>query len=197
MDAKKKISSYIGGANWILIVGIAATVVGILTIATGIGALVLIVGFFFLIYGLCAVLPANVRMKKNLAQLELNGQLEKAAEEMDSPNKKVIGKNKAIMTENYLFGSKNGVVIALSDVVWAYKYRLVQRAFLIPIRTNDSLMIGDGKKNPIQAINMGGKDKNDELKDIILEMYRRNPERIVGYNAENAKAYKALRKQNV
>lgn len=192
MDAKKKISGYVGGKIWMPIAGAAMFVVGIPTITVGIGALLLTVGFFFLLIGLCVDVPANNRAKKNLANLELNGQLEKAAAELDSPNKKVIGKNKAILTENFLFCKGNGIVLPISDVAWVYKHRLTQRLLFIPIRSIDSLMLGDGKKAPVQAINLGGKDKNDELKNVMLEMYQKNPNMMIGYSAENQKAYKAL-----
>ena len=196
MDAKTVIQNYIGGKKWTWIVGLVLFVVGIPTMAIGIGALLFPLGFIFLLIGLCADVPANGRTKKTLADLESKGLLDMVAAEMTGPNKRVIGKDRAILTENFLIIKRTGRVVALNSVVWAYKHRLTQRVFLIPVNVQDSLWIGDGVKAPREMLAYGGKDKNDELKDVMIAMYNRNPRMLIGYTSENQNAYKAIRQQN-
>lgn len=196
MDAKTVIKNYIGGKKWTWIVGLILFVVGIPTLMVGVGGILMPVGFIFLLIGLCTDVPANSNAKKTLAALESKGLLDKVAAEMTGPNKRVIGKNRAILTENFLVIKRTGHVVALNSVVWAYKYRLTQRVFLIPVNVQESLWIGDGVKAPCQLLSMGGKDKNDELKDVMVAMYNRNPRMLVGYSPENQRAYKAMRQQN-
>lgn len=196
MDAKTVIQNYIGGKKWTWIVGLVLFVVGIPTMAIGIGALLFPLGFIFLLIGLCADVPANGRTKKTLADLESKGLLDRVAAEMTGPNKRVIGKDRAILTENFLIIKRTGRVVALNSVVWAYKHRLTQRVFLIPVNVQDSLWIGDGVKAPREMLAYGGKDKNDELKDVMIAMYNRNPRMLIGYTSENQNAYKAIRQQN-
>ena len=196
MDAKTVIQNYIGGKKWTWIVGLILFVVGIPTLMVGVGGILMIVGFIFLLIGLCADLPANSNAKKTLAALESQGLLDRVAAEMTGPNKRVIGKNRAILTENFLIIKRAGHVLALNNVVWAYKQRFTQRVFLIPVNVQDSLWIGDGFKAPRQMLMMGGKDKNDELKDVMVAMYNRNPRTLLGFTTENQAAYKAIRQQN-
>ena len=196
MDAKTVIQNYIGGRKWTWLIGLVLFVVGIPTLMVGVGGILMLVGFIFLLIGLCGDLPANSNAKKTLAALESKGLLDRVAAEMTGPNKRVIGKDRAILTENFLIIKRTGRVVALNSVVWAYKHRLTQRVFLIPVNVQDSLWIGDGVKAPREMLSLGGKDKNDELKDVILAMYQRNPRMLVGFTPENQKAYKAIRQQN-
>ncbi len=197
MDAKQKLESYICGKRWMLITGGIMLVVGIATLTLGVGVLLLTLGFFFGLLGLCVDLPVKSRTKRSLERLAFSGQLERAAAELESPNRLEVAKGAVILTENYLFCKHTGVALALTDIVWVYKHRMTQSVFFIPIYSQDSLMVGDGIKNPIQAINLGRKDKHEELHAIILAIYQKNPRVMIGYNAENQKAYKAIRKQKV
>ena len=197
MDAKTAIQNYIGGKAWVPIAGGVMFVVGIPTIMIGIGGILMVVGFFMLLIGLMGDLPAIVRSKKTLENLEAKGLLDKVAAEMNAPNKRVIGKDRAILTDNYLIIKRTGRVLLLNEVAWAYKHRLTRSVFFIPVQVLDSLWIGDGVKAPCEMLSMGGKDKNDELKAVILAMYNRNPRMLVGFTSENQAAYKAMRKQNV
>ena len=196
MDAKTVIQNYIGGKKWTWIVGLVLFVVGIPTMAIGIGALLFPLGFIFLLIGLCADVPANSNAKKTLAALESKGLLDMVAAEMTGPNKRVIGKDRAILTENFLIIKRTGRVLLLNEVAWAYKHRLTRSVFFIPVQVLDSLWIGDGVKAPREMLAYGGKDKNDELKDVIVAMYQRNPRMLIGYTSENQNAYKAIRQQN-
>lgn len=194
MDAKKRIQKQVCNAMWLLPVGGALFVLGIPLVTVGIGALMLAVGFFMLIIGLLGPLPALIRMNANLKRLEELGLLEKAAEELDSPSATVVGKGKGVLTENFLFGKNTGLVLPYTDILWTYKHKQTTTVLFIPVQTVESLMICTAKKQAIQAINLGGKDKKEELKNAILTIYQKNPNVLVGYSQENQKAYKALRK---
>lgn len=205
MDAKKTIRKYIARGAWVTITGLvalAACVLGILLSVIGLdenaifasmGVLSFPVALIFLAIGLPSYLQAN----KSLKQLEAKGLLEKAAAEMSSPSAQVIGKNKGMLTENFLFCKGTGIAVAYKDILWTYKHRLTRSLLFIPIQVIDSLMISTADRNGVQAINMGGKDKQDALKGVILEIYKHNPKVLVGFSKENQKAYKELRKQKV
>ena len=148
MDAKTVIKNYIGGKKWTWIVGLILFVVGIPTLMVGVGGILMLVGFIFLLIGLCMDMPANSNAKKTLAALEANGLLDRVAAEMTGPNKRVIGKDRAILTENFLIIKRTGRVLLLNEVAWAYKHRLTRSVFFIPVQVLDSLWIGDVVKAP-------------------------------------------------
>ena len=200
MDAKKKIQKQICGSTWIVTTGLVALAVFVLTMAIfpPVAVMAMMVAFFFLLIGLLTSVPAMTRAKKYVKALEEKGLLEKAAAELDGPTAKVIGKNKGVITENFLFGNKTGIVLPHSDILWTYKHKQTTTVlFVIPIMTVESLMVCTAKKQGMMVINLGGKDKKEELKDAILTIYRSNPRTLVGYSQENQQAYKQLRNTRV
>ena len=148
---------------------------------------------FGLIVLLCSGLPNLKRANKCLSALESKGEIDKAAAELNSPNSKKFVKGKVILTENYIFCKNTGVVISYEDAVWAYRNRHTSTFFLIPISVNDSLCLASKYFKPIQAAIMG-KDKHEEIKNAIVEIYNHNNACLVGYNAETNAKYKALSK---
>lgn len=149
--------------------------------------------FLGLIMVLCGTLPTYSKVKKSLAKLEASGALEKAAEEMTSSNAKHLIKGKVIMTDNYVFCKGTGFVFTYDEIQWAYRQRFTRRLLLIPIKVNDSLYLATKTMKPREAAIMG-KDKKEEIKAAILEIYNHNSKCLVGYSNENIAAYKAMTK---
>lgn len=178
MDAKKAIVKFVK-PNMVPVI-ILICIPPILTI---IGLLLL----------LCVTLPANKRVNKRIEELEANGELERAYAEFTSPNAKHLIKGKLILTEHYIFGKNSGLILTYDEVKWAYKHRYTRSVLFIPIVVTDSLYLATKtfKPGPIAG---KGRDKKDDIKTAIIEIYNHNRNCLIGYTKENAAAYKAMTK---
>lgn len=149
---------------------------------------------FALIVFLAVTLPSINRAKKCIKALENKGELDKAAAELLSQNNKKFIKEKAVFTENYMFCKGTGLVLTYSDVVWAYKHRQTTSFLLIPIKVTDSLYIAAEGIKPMVAASMG-KDKKEQIRDAIVEIYNHNNACLIGYTNETVAQYKQIRKR--
>ena len=147
------------------------------------------------IFGLAILLSATIpnynRAKKSIAKLESSGELDKAAAELMSTNTKRFIKGKLIFTDNYIFCSKTGYVFSYNEILWTYKHKFTQTFLFIPINVTESLYVATKTMKPRAAASMG-KDKMNEIKNAILEIYNHNNSCLVGYSNENASNYKLL-----
>lgn len=149
------------------------------------------VTIFGLIILLFSTIPTYVRANKNVGKLESRGELDKAAAELTSPSARRYMNGNLILTDNYVFCRRTGHVFAYSDILWAYKHRFTKRFLFIPICVTDSLYLATKDTKPAQVAAMG-KDKMDEIKNAIVEIYTHNRTCLVGYTKENASNYKHL-----
>lgn len=177
MDAKKTVKNFIK-PNWVL------TIIMLIPPFTVIGLLLL----------LCGTIPVSNRAKKSLAMLEENGWLDLAAQELLSENAKRYMKGNLILTDNFIFCKGTGRVYTYYDVRWVYRHRYTKRVLFIPIQVTDSLCLASRTHKPTNVVSMG-KDKMDEIKNAMLEIYRHNNACLVGYSKENAAQYKQLAKR--
>ena len=182
MDAKRTITKFIKPSTVTLIV------------------LAIVPPFFIifsLIYLLATYLPNNNRAKKCLAKLEAESELEKAAAELISANAKRLVKGKVVLTDHYVFLKGTGLVLKYDEVLWVYKHRLTQRVLLIPIKVTDSLYMATSavKKGKVLSVASMGKDKKEEIKDAIVEIYRHNQNCLIGYTNENVAKHKEMIKK--
>lgn len=130
--------------------------------------------------------PANSAYKRSIRRLEELGQLERAAEQLESENRMTIGKDMGRLTDQYIFGKKTGAAIRYEDVVWCYKR--VSRVYFIAV--NAFLVIHTIDGEIMLAINFGKKDKFEEIENCLRRVFEKNPNALIGYNQENQKAYK-------
>ena len=127
--------------------------------------------------------------KKCLARLEETGMLEKAAMQLDNPvNQTVIGRNKAILTGDFLFGKGTGAVLAYSDIIWCYQQDQ-RRNFMV---ANSYLTAGTAFLAPQGVIDLNRPDKEGIIGDALTVIARKNPEVLVGYSRENSREYRIL-----
>ena len=147
--------------------------------------------FFGLLFLLAVSLPTLIRAGKTIAKLERNGELDKAAAELISPNSKKFVNQKLVLTDNYVFCKKTGYVFSYDEILWAYKNRHTTTLFFIPIKVTDSLYVATNGVKPRMIASMG-KDKTEEIKNAILEIYTHNNNCLIGYTNENLQKYKAL-----
>ena len=147
------------------------------------------------IFALCIVLIAGRSQnlaKKCLRQLEERGLLEKAAQQLEfTENHIVIGKNRAILTQDFLFGRGTGAAIPYADILWAY-HKEERRNF---VAVNSYLMVGTRYMNPQGAIDLNKPDRKGYLGDALAVIAQRNPRALLGYTSENGKAFRAMAKQ--
>jgi len=195
MDTKKLLKDYLCPKPWLLIITVAAFVIGFALIFVNQGAAfaIMMVDLIPLIIALAAHAPAIARFNKSIKQLEEKGHLDVAAAQFGAPNTIEICNAKAKLSTNFLFIKKRGVICDLYDVLWIYKHRQTTRYFMIPISVVDSLYVRTAKK--IHDISLGKKDKKEVLTPAIMEIHKRNPRIMVGYNADNKKACDQLIKQ--
>jgi len=156
----------------------------------------LIIPFFFpiaILVFLCATLPVMLRANKAVSKLEEAGLLEQAAAELTSPSAKHFMDGKAICTDHYLFCKRFGYIFTYEEIAWVYKHRFTQRMLFIPISVTDSLYLATKDTKAKQVVAMR-KDKMDQIKNLILEIYSRNRSCLIGYSDENIAAYKAMHK---
>ena len=150
----------------------------------------LISGMFAL---LCLIfqMRASKVAKKCLKVLEERCLLDKAAQQLDNPvDHLVIGKNRGILTQDFIFGKGTGAVIAYSDVLWAYKQDQ-RRNFVV---ASSYLMAGTPWMGVEGIIDLNRADREGYIGDALAKIAEKNPEALLGYTNENRKAYKAALK---
>lgn len=142
---------------------------------------------------LCLIrcLGVGSSVKKSLNQLEERNLLDKAAQQLEfTEGHTVIGKNRAILTQDFLFGRRTGVAVAYDDIHWAYQQDR-RRGFFI---TGACLIIGTVFMKLQVTIELNGADRNGYLGDALATIAQRNPRAMTGYTNTNRKAYKAILK---
>lgn len=175
MDSKKVVAGFVR-PNWILMV---------------ILMLIPFVGFFAFVAFLCGTLPTLLRANKNLKKIEDAGKMEQAAKELTSANGKKLMNGKLILTENFVFCKATGYIFTYDEILWAYRHRQTNTVLFIPIQVIDSLYLAAKGMKPRMVVSMG-KDKLEEIKAAILEIYNHNQNCIIGYTNESVAKYKSL-----
>ena len=141
---------------------------------------------------LCLVflLRAASVSKKCLKVLEERCLIEKAAQQLENSEEHfVVGKNRGILTTDFIFGKGTGAVIAYTDVIWAYKMN--RRSYMVE---NAYLMVGTPWMGVENVIDLNKPDKYGHVSDALAMIAQKNPETLLGYTSENRKAYKATLK---
>ena len=138
---------------------------------------------FFIIYN-----RAKKVFRKCYKQLDDRYLLEKAAEQLkNTESHTVIGKNRGILTQDFLFGKGTGAVIPYSDIVWAYKLDQ-RRNFVV---ANSYLMVATLYMSAQGVIDMNRNDRDGHIGTSLSVISQRNPKALLGYTSENGKAYQA------
>lgn len=143
-------------------------------------------GLFCLLFIILQSRAASVA-KKCLAVLEDRCLLEKAAQQLQNKDAQlVIGKNRGILTQDFIFGKGTGAVFTYEDIVWAYKQDQKRNFVLV----NSYLMAATAWMGAQSIIDLNGPDKTGCIGDALAVIGRRNPQVILGYTKENRKAYR-------
>lgn len=129
-------------------------------------------------------LPRKTATGRTLQQLENSGLLPYAAWQMDSPGNLVIGKNRGLVTQDFLIGRNTGYAIPIRDILWIYQRN--HRRNFVPV--NAYLVVSTAQQKEISVISLGRPD-NGELSQAVMQIAARNPNIIYGYSAEARIAY--------
>lgn len=190
------VKKYITPNPWPLIVSVVGYAVAIPLSLTKTEALymtggVLIMFLFFpLIAALFRTIPGLMRASGTVKRLKKEGLLDMAEAELASGRVTELCKGKAACTEHFLFARKGAFALDYTDILWTYKHKFTQTLLFIPIHTTESVILCTKKKN--YSIKLGGKDKNNELVELIKTIYQHNPKVLVGFTQENKQTYKQL-----
>lgn len=196
MNQKGTVKKYITPNPWPLIVSVVGYAVAIPLSLSKTEALYLIGGFLIMLLaiplfvGLFQTLPGLLRASGTVKRLKKEGLLDMAEAELASGQVTELCKRKAACTEHFLFARRGAFALDYTDILWAYKHKFTQTLLFIPIHTTESVILCTRKKN--YSINLGGKDKNNELVELIKSIYQHNPKVLVGFTQENKQTYKQL-----
>lgn len=135
---------------------------------------------------------ASRNAKKCLKNLEEKGLLERAAQQLENTEMHtVLGKKKkGIMTQDFLFGKGTGMVVPYSDIIWCYQND--RRYNFVPV--DSYLMVGTVANGVEPAVDLNKYDKDGVIVEALETIAQRNPQAMVGYKREFAKAFKEIRK---
>ena len=197
MDAKKTIKKYICGrvgSRWMArVLFVVAFLSLVLALITSDVDTLMPICLICLLFGLCAMVPGLItsrNAKKTIKALEESGHLGRAANEMEAANNILLGKDQLRLTPNYVF-SRNGVALPYSEIVWCFKR--VQRVNFIAV--NASLVAYTPTMKELVLLTLPPKDKTELGRQVVEAICRRNPNVMLGYSAENQKAYKQIAKE--
>ena len=155
--------------------------------------LVALFSVLFAIVCIIISLRAKKIAKKCFRQLEERSLLEKAAQQLENTESHtVIGKNRGILTQDFLFGKGTGAVIPYSDILWAYKQE--QRRNFVAV--NSYLMVATLYMSAQGVIDLNRSDRKGYIGTALAVIAEKNPNVLLGYTSENGKAYRAIVKEN-
>ena len=156
------------------------------------GAVWYVGALFAFIFGLCMVLvflPIQSATKKSLNRLEEQDLTDRAAQQLGSGSYTTVGKDLIRMSENVFFAKNTGLAVPYSDILWIYK-RTVRTNLVIV-----NLYLVVCTKDKEYTIHLGGTKAESLLQQAAVTIAEKNPSVLIGFNKENKKAYKELKKQ--
>lgn len=150
----------------------------------------LVCGLFGLAFLIVAATSASTA-RKFLRRLEELGLTQRAAQQLENTESgTVIGKNRGILTQDFLFGKGTGVVVPYADILWCYQ--LDRKRSFIPV--NSYLMVGTMGSAPVGAVDLNRNDRQGVITEALAVIAQRNPNAMVGYSKEAANAFKETRR---
>lgn len=133
----------------------------------------------------------NRTAKKCLRRLEELCLTERAAQQLDmTESNTVIGKNRGMLSRDFLFGKGTGMVVPYSDILWAYQ--LDRKRNFIPI--NSYLMVGTLANGVVGAVDLNRSDMAGVIAEALAVISQRNPDTMIGHTRDFVKAFSNLRK---
>ena len=178
-----------------LLIALVLFVVGILTSATGVGAIVCIVSLVYLMIEGIRTIGTNAARKKCISQMKSSGEFDLAMTSLEGGLKQEMdGLTYAWSTDYFCTGY--GLIIDMKQLAWIFPFTHTIRYMLIPVvRQNwcKALML-DGT----ERIVFYGKAKNKTAFETMLRgMLSMNPNLLIGHTAENQALYQERVQQHM
>lgn len=142
--------------------------------------------WFLLVYSQSAK-----KAKKCLKRLEELNLTERAARQLENVEcNTVIGKDRGMLSQEFLFGKGTGMVVPYGDILWCYQ--LDRKRNFVPV--NSYLMVGTMATAVEAAVDLGRNDRKGIIAEAIAAIAQRNPDAMIGYHKDFAKTFSAMRK---
>ena len=144
---------------------------------------------FGLLLGLVLTLTSRAANKRTDRALAALGgyAVEQAAAELESPLTLRAPGDRLRLGERYLFGKKTGLALTYDQVIWVYQ-RVQRTNFIV---TGRSLMLADERGELTAAANFG-RGGEEQVLELMQRIAAKNPNVLLGFSAENRKAWQAL-----
>lgn len=167
----------------------AAMVLGMALLVTGIGLIIALAAFFYLMMeGVRSITLSSLR-KQSIKALKASGCLEEAMSDAEHAVKMTVDEKCFAVSDKYFY-LPHGAVYPIADVLWIYPFRQTVRYLFIPIARLNWFNICLTKNRRILAFY--GKVKNIEAFSSLMKLvFDRQPKLLFGYNAENEARYKS------
>ena len=188
------VSSYKSRQKTRLLASAGAMLLGFLLAATGIGIIVALVAMvFFVVYAVRgSVLKSHA--KKSLKVLHKAGQYEHAMEAIQQVSSCQIDEQTYAWNDEYFY-LPYGAVYPLKKMAWIHLFsQTVSYMFIIRFTANAcKLFLNDGT----ETLLFYGKAKDQEaFKKLLIALKEKNPDLLLGYNAENQQLYNQIKAAN-
>ncbi len=166
---------------------------------TGKGVFLLILAVVLLIACgvICAVsIPRDSHARRCISRLDQLGLTDAAASDLVSAPLETVGEDAARISESFIFSRPNGTVLAISDILWLYGHIRRYNGTVV----SQTLNAGSRAMDPVPVCSAEkghGTSSNEEFSRIMDLLQQKNPDIMLGYSAENQKAFSdMLNKEN-
>ncbi len=170
-----------------LLISLALTVVGALTGATGIGAVVCIVSLVYFVIEGFRTLGTKSARNKNIAQLKSTGEFDTALQSLSTGMKHQLDGLTYAWSEDY-FLTGYGAIFNMKQIAWIFPFTHTTSYMMIPVVRQQwcKAVMLDGTENIV----FHGKAKDKAAFETMLRgMRTMNPDLLIGHTPENQQLY--------
>ena len=126
------------------------------------------------------------QMNKRIVSAKADGTYEKIMREFAASTSILSGKIR--YSEHYIFGKGSGRFLKYEDIYWVYRH--ITRYLLIPFSSTAEIGIHTGELFSFCRLKLGDKSGAEEIKTLASIIYAKNPNVILGFDAERQKEFK-------
>lgn len=188
------VSNYKSQQKTRLLISAGAMVLGFLLAATGIGIIVAIAAMVFLVVYAVRGSVLKSHTKKSLKILHKAGQYEHAMDAISQVTSCQIDEQTYAWNDEYFY-LPYGAVYPIKKLAWIHLFaQKVSYMFIFRFTFNAcKLFLTDGT----ETLLFYGKAKDQEaFKQLLISLKEKNPELMLGYNAENQQLYNQMKAAN-
>lgn len=171
-----------------LIISLALVVIGALTAASVVGAVVCIVALVYFILEGIRTLSTNAARNKCVAQLKSEGRFDLTLQSLSGGMTQEMDGLTYVWSEDY-FMTGYGMILNMKEIAWIFPYTHTVTYFMIPVmryRYCKAMML-DGTERII----FNGQARNKAAFESLLSgMLSKNPELLIGHTPANQELYR-------